>query len=131
MTSDLRNPLKRARNIGSAKSGASGWMAMQFTSWLLIPLSIWLVIVVLSLVHSDYATALHRIGHPVNATLLATFLVIMAWHTELGLRNIYEDYIQSHSLGFWSLMVTRVVLLLLTVFALGALIKIALLDRMA
>jgi succinate dehydrogenase / fumarate reductase membrane anchor subunit len=130
MTSDLRNPLKRARNIGSAKSGASAWMAMQFTSWLLIPLSIWLVVLVLSLVHSDYPTALHRLGHPINATLMATFLVIMAWHAELGLRTIYEDYIHNHWLGFWSLMLTRVVLLLITVFALGALIKIALLDRL-
>jgi succinate dehydrogenase / fumarate reductase membrane anchor subunit len=131
MKGDLRNPLKRARNIGSAKSGASAWMAMQFTSWLLVPLGVWLVVVILSLVHSDYATALHRIGHPVNATLMATFLVLMAWHTELGLRNIYEDYIHSHWLGFWSLMLTRVALLLLTVFALGALIKIALIDRLA
>jgi len=106
-------------------------MAMQFTSWLLVPLGIWLVVVILSLVHSDYATALHRIGHPANATLMANFLVLMAWHTELGLRNIYEDYIHSHWLGFWSLMLTRVALLLLTVFALGALIKIALIDRLA
>jgi succinate dehydrogenase / fumarate reductase membrane anchor subunit len=131
MTGDLRNPLKRARNIGSAKSGASAWMAMQFTSWVLIPLSVWLAILILSLVHSDYATALHRIGHPVNATLMATFLILMAWHAELGLRNIYEDYIHNHTLGFWSLMLTRLVLLLLTVFALGALIKVALLDRLS
>jgi succinate dehydrogenase hydrophobic anchor subunit len=47
------------------------------------------------------------------------------------LRNIYEDYIHNHTLGFWSLMLTRLVLLLLTVFALGALIKIALLDRLS
>jgi succinate dehydrogenase / fumarate reductase membrane anchor subunit len=129
MTSDLRNPLKRARNIGSAKSGAAGWMGMQFTSYMLAGLSVWLVILVLSLVHSDYATALHRIGHPVNATLMAAFLVLMAWHTELGLRNIYEDYIQNHVLGFWSLMMTRVVLLLMTIFALGALIKLVLPGR--
>lgn len=131
MTSDLRNPLKRARNIGSARSGASAWMGMQFTSYLLVPLCIWFVILVLSLIHSDYRTALHRIGHPANATLMAMFLIMMAWHTELGLRNIYEDYIHHHSLGFWSLMLTRVVLVAMTVFALGALIKIAVIGRIA
>lgn len=130
MADDMRNPLKRARNIGSARTGASAWMAMQFTSWVLVPLSVWLAIVVLSLVHSDYTTALHRIGHPVNATLLGIFLVLMAWHAELGLRNIFEDYIQSHGLGFWSLMLTRLALILITVFALGALIRIAPLDRL-
>ena len=131
MTSDLRNPLKRARNIGSARSGASAWMAMQFTSYLLTPLSIWFVILVLSLVHSNYQTALHRVGHPVNATLMAIFLITMAWHVELGLRNIYEDYIHHHRLGFWSLMLTRVVLVVMTVFALGALIKLAVVGRIA
>jgi succinate dehydrogenase / fumarate reductase membrane anchor subunit len=131
MSDDLRNPLKRARNIGSAKSGAGAWMAMQFTSYMLAALSVWFVVLVLSLVHSDYATASHRVGHPANATLMATFLVLVAWHTELGLRNTYEDYIHNHVLGFWSLMLTRVALLLMTVFALGVLIKIALLHHHA
>jgi succinate dehydrogenase / fumarate reductase membrane anchor subunit len=131
MSGDLRNPLKRARNIGSAKSGATAWMAMQFTSYMLVGLSVWLVILILSLVHSDYATALHRVGHPVNAALMAVFIVLMAWHTELGLRNIFEDYIHDRAWGFWSLTLTRIILLFMTIFALGAIIKIALVDHVA
>jgi succinate dehydrogenase / fumarate reductase membrane anchor subunit len=129
MNEDLRNPLKHARNVGSAKSGAAAWMAMQFTSYVLAALSVWLVILVLSLVHSDYSTAVRRIGHPVNALLMALFIVLMAWHTELGLRNIYEDYIHTHWKGFVALLVTRTVLLLVVLFSLGAVIKVALVDR--
>lgn len=40
MTQDFRTPLKRARNIGSARSGAGAWMAMQFTSLVLVALSV-------------------------------------------------------------------------------------------
>jgi succinate dehydrogenase membrane anchor subunit len=126
MTQDLRTPLKRARNIGSARTGAVGWMAMHFTSWLLLPLTLWFVVLVLSLLHADYATALHRVGHPLNAGLMAIFIVLMAWHTELGLRNVYADYIHDHWAGFWTVMLTRVVLMFATVFAIGALAKIAL-----
>jgi succinate dehydrogenase / fumarate reductase membrane anchor subunit len=129
MTEDLRDPLKRARNIGSAKSGAAAWMAMQFTSYVLAALSVWFVVLVLSLVHSDYFIAAHRIGHPVNALLMALFVVLMGWHTELGLRNIYEDYIHTHWKGFVALLVTRTVLLLVVLFSLGAIIKIALVQR--
>ncbi|MGY3230949.1 succinate dehydrogenase / fumarate reductase membrane anchor subunit [Luteibacter sp. HA06] len=129
MTADLRNPLKRARNIGSAKSGAGAWMAMQFTSYVLAALSVWLVILVLSLVHSDYPTAVRRVGHPANALLMALFVVLMGWHTELGLRNIYEDYIHTHWKGFVALLVTRTVLLLIVLFSLGAIIKVAIVDR--
>ncbi|MGY3231176.1 succinate dehydrogenase / fumarate reductase membrane anchor subunit [Luteibacter sp. HA06] len=129
MTEDLRNPLKRARNIGSAKSGAAAWMAMQFTSYVLAALSVWFVVLVLSLVHSDYSTAVHRIGHPVNALLMALFVVLMGWHTELGLRNIYEDYIHTQWKGFVALLVTRILLLLLVLLSFGAIIKIALFHR--
>ncbi|MDF4003258.1 succinate dehydrogenase, hydrophobic membrane anchor protein [Luteibacter sp. PPL552] len=125
-TSDLRNPLKRARNIGSAKSGAAAWMAMQFTSIVLAALSVWFVVLVLSLMHGDYASTRHSLGHPANATLMAVFVVLVAWHTELGLRNIYEDYIQTHWLLFWSVIVTRFALLVITAMALLSVIRLAL-----
>jgi succinate dehydrogenase / fumarate reductase membrane anchor subunit len=126
MQRDYRNPLKRARNIGSAKSGAAGWMGMQFTSIVLAVLSVWFVILVLTLVHADYATALRTIGHPIHATLMATFVIVTAWHTEVGLRNIYEDYIQAHWLYFWSIVLTRFALIVLTVLAVLSVVKVML-----
>lgn len=126
MTTDFRHPLKRARNIGSAKSGAGAWMAMQFTSIVLVALSAWFVVLVVSLLHGDYASIRHSIGHPANATLMAVFVVLMAWHTELGLRNIYEDYIHRHWLLFWSVILTRFALLLITALALLSILRLAL-----
>lgn len=126
MTPDFRNPLKRARNIGSAKSGAGAWMAMQFTSLVLVALGIWFVVLVLSMVHGDYASIRHRIGHPANATLMILFVTLAAWHTELGLRNIYDDYIQKHWLRFWSVVITRFTLILLTVLTLLSILRLAL-----
>ncbi|QWT20752.1 succinate dehydrogenase, hydrophobic membrane anchor protein [Bacillus sp. NP157] len=120
MAHDFRHPLKRARNTGSADSGPSVWMAMPLTSWTLIPVSVWVVVLVLSLVHSDSDTALHRIGHPANATVLAVFLLLMLWHTELGLRNIFEDYIHTHWIGMASTMVMRFVLIVLAVVMVGS-----------
>lgn len=126
MTSDLRNPLKRARNIGSAKSGAAAWMSMQFTSLVLVGLSIWFVVLVLTLMHEDYATVRHALAHPANATPMATFVVLVCWHTELGLRNIYEDYIHTRWLAFWSAILTRLALLLMAVLSLLSIVRIAL-----
>ncbi|NII54965.1 succinate dehydrogenase, hydrophobic membrane anchor protein [Luteibacter sp. SG786] len=126
MTSDLRNPLKRARNIGSAKSGAAAWMGMQFTSLVLVGLSVWFVVLVLTLMHEDYATVRHALAHPANATLMATFVVLVCWHTELGLRNIYEDYIHTRWLAFWSAILTRLALLLMAVLSLLSIVRIAL-----
>ena len=126
MTSDLRNPLKRARNIGSAKSGAAAWMAMQFTSVVLVGLSLWFVILVLTLIHADYATVRAAIAHPANATLMVAFIILLCWHTELGLRNIYEDYIHTPWLAYWTLILTRLVLLLIAILSILSVVRIAL-----
>jgi succinate dehydrogenase / fumarate reductase membrane anchor subunit len=124
VTNDLRNPLKRARNIGSAKSGAGAWMAMQFTSVVLAGLSVWFVILVVSLMHAGYGSVRAAIGHPMNATLMATFVILACWHTELGLRNIYEDYIHTPWLAYWTLILTRLVLLLVTVLSLLSIVRL-------
>lgn len=125
MTRDMRTPLKRARNIGSAKSGAAAWMAMQFTSVVLAGLFVWFVIFVLTLVRADYATARASLAHPVNATLMVAFVIVALWHTELGLRNIYEDYIHTRWLAYWVPLLTRLILLLMAIAAILAVVRIA------
>jgi succinate dehydrogenase / fumarate reductase, membrane anchor subunit len=61
---DLRNPLKRARGLGSAQFGVSHWWTQRVTAVGLIILGLWLVALVLGLLHSDYATARAAVAKP-------------------------------------------------------------------
>jgi succinate dehydrogenase / fumarate reductase membrane anchor subunit len=92
---DLRNPLKRARGLGSAQFGVSHWWTQRVTAVGLIILGLWLVALVLGLLHSDYATARAAVAKPWNAVLLIAFLITAFWHAVLGLQVVIEDYVHT------------------------------------
>jgi succinate dehydrogenase / fumarate reductase, membrane anchor subunit len=92
---DLRNPLKRARGLGSAQFGVGHWWTQRVTAAALIILGLWLVVLVLGLAHSDYATARAAMAKPWNAVLLIAFLIAAFWHAVLGLQVVIEDYVHT------------------------------------
>lgn len=92
---DLRNPLKRARGLGSAQSGVHHWWTQRVTAAALVLLGIWFVVLVLGLLHADYATARAAVAKPWNAVLLVAFLVTTFWHAVLGLQVVIEDYVHT------------------------------------
>lgn len=92
---DLRNPLKRARGLGSSQSGVGHWWTQRVTAAGLVILGLWLVALVLGLMHSDYATARAAVARPWNAVLLVAFLITAFWHAVLGLQVVIEDYVHT------------------------------------
>ena len=92
---DLKTPIKRARGLGSAKSGVHHWMVQRITAVALIPLSLWLIWLVLVVLHADYAQARALVHEPLNAVLLTAFVLAVFWHTQLGLQVVIEDYVHT------------------------------------
>ena len=89
----ILNPLQRVRGLGSAKSGTEDWWNQRVTSVALVPLSLFVVVLIASLIGAGHAAAVARIGHPVVATGLILTLGAIAWHMQLGMRVIIEDYV--------------------------------------
>ena len=112
---DLRNPLKRARGLGSAQSGVHHWWVQRLTAAALVVLGIWFVVLVLHLKHADYAVAHASVAKPWNALLLIAFIVSVFWHAVLGLQVVIEDYVHTR----WKEIVLLVAIKFLAV--LGAL----------
>lgn len=110
---DMRTPLKRARGIGSAQSGVSHWWTQRLTAAALVLLMIWFVITLLSLLHTDYASARATVAKPWNAVLLVALLVTMFWHAVLGLQVVIEDYVHTR----WKEVVLLTVIKFLAVLA--------------
>jgi succinate dehydrogenase / fumarate reductase membrane anchor subunit len=105
----LRSPLGRVLGAGSAKSGVHHWWMQRLTSVALVPLSIWFVVSLLSLPSFDHATVTAWMGQSSTALLLIALLLIGAWHSQLGVRVVIEDYV--HGAG------TRTLLLVSLLFA--------------
>ena len=95
MNSRYRTPLKNVRGLGAAKTGTEHFVHQRLTATALVGLSIWFVVFVLSLLGSDYITAVDAVAKPWNAILLVGFLIAMFWHAQLGLQVVLEDYVHT------------------------------------
>jgi len=93
--SDLRAPLKRVRGVGSAKGGTGHFVIQRMTAVALVPLSLWFVWLVLTLLHADYAAAHALLAQPLHAVLMAAFAIALFWHAQLGVQVVIEDYVHT------------------------------------
>lgn len=96
--SRFRTPLKTAIGLGSARHGVQHFLTQRLTALALLPLALWFVWLVLTLLHGDYAAARALVGQPLNAVLMLAFVVAIFWHAQLGLQVVIEDYVHTHGL---------------------------------
>ena len=89
----LRSPLGKVLGAGSAKGGVHHWWMQRLTSVALVPLSIWFVVSLLSLPSFDHATVVAWMRQSSTALLLILFVLLAAWHSQLGVREVVEDYV--------------------------------------
>jgi succinate dehydrogenase / fumarate reductase membrane anchor subunit len=122
---DLRHPTKVARGLGSSQSGVGHWWTQRVTAVALVALGIWFVLVVISLLHADYAAARAAVARPWNALLLIAFVLTMFWHAVLGLQVVVEDYVHVR----WKEVVLMMAIKFLAV--LGALASVLAVLRIA
>ena len=121
----LRNPLKTARGLGSAKDGTHHFVVQRVTAIALVFLSIYVIGLILSLIGDDYASVRATVGHPCNAVLLSAFLIASFWHAKLGIQVVIEDYVHNRAVEL------ALQLLVLLACALGALASLYAIARIA
>ncbi len=122
----LRNPLKTARGLGSAKYGTHHFVVQRATAVALAFLSLYVVWLVISLIGADYATVRAKVGNPCNAVLLSAFLIASFWHAKLGLQVVIEDYVHTPFLTVASQLAVVFVCVLAALASVLAVIRIAL-----
>jgi succinate dehydrogenase / fumarate reductase membrane anchor subunit len=91
--SHLDTPLHRVQGLGSSHSGVTHFWRQRVTAAALIPLSIWFGYSVLRLVGGSMIDTLSFFQHPLNAVLMAVFMVIALYHMVLGLQVVVDDYV--------------------------------------
>jgi succinate dehydrogenase / fumarate reductase membrane anchor subunit len=109
----LRSPLGAVLGDGSAKKGAAHWWSQRTSAVALALLGPWLLISLLALGDLNHAAVAAWIAAPLNAVLLSLLIATVAYHAQLGLQVVIEDYVSSKG--------TKVVVLTLINFALAVL----------
>lgn len=121
----LRSPFGRVRGLGSAKEGVSHFVHQRLTAIALIPLLLWFVISVISLVHGDYQQFRHWISVPGNTALFVVLVFAVFYHAALGLQVVIEDYVHCECVKIASLIAVKFGALLLGVFSALAIVRVA------
>ena len=128
--SELRSPLARMRGLGSAKEGTAHWWAQRVTAIALVPLTIWFVASVLSLIGAPALRVAQWMSDPLRAVLLIALLVATFHHAQLGLQVVIEDYVHREGAKLTLLLAVKAACWLLAALAIFSVVKIAILVPM-
>jgi succinate dehydrogenase / fumarate reductase membrane anchor subunit len=112
--------------LGPAKEGVTHWWWQRVTSVLLIPLSLWFVFSLASLVGADYQTVVDWMRSPIITALLIMFVISTFYHAQLGIQVVIEDYIHTEWLKMASSLALSFATAFLTLVAVILVLRVAL-----
>ena len=125
MKNDLRTPLARVRGLGSAKSGTEHFWHQRLTAIANVPLTLFLVGLIVALHGRDYATVEATLSSIPVALVLLGLLLSLAWHMKLGMQVVIEDYVHSEGTRFLLLTLNTFVSVAVGLISAFAVLKLA------
>jgi len=105
----------------ASHGGVGHWWQQRLSSILLIPLTAWLLWAGIQLTGADYATALAFFASPLQKGIAMAMVALIAFHAQIGIQVICEDYIYPPWFQSTLIWLTRIACLagvLLAVYAL-------------
>ena len=121
----MRSMLGRARGLGAAKSGTAHWWAQRVTAMALVPLALWFLANLISLISAPRAAVAAWASGPITATLLLAMVATLFHHMHLGVQVVIEDYIHAERPRLAWLLAARGVIALLALAAAVSVLKLA------
>ncbi len=120
----MQSPLGRVLGYGAAKNGVHHWWVQRLTSIALIPLTVWFVAALFTLPALDYITVVNWVAHGWTPLLLVLFISVAAWHSQLGVQVVVEDYVHG-SAKTLSLILSTFAHMLVAAAAIFAVLRVA------
>lgn len=105
----MRTQMSRVRGLGAAHAGTAHWWSMRISAIALVPLTLWFVFSVASLVGAPHADFVAWVQNPVVAGLLILFILVGLKHSVQGLQVVFEDYIHCEGMRIAVLLVCAAV----------------------
>ena len=88
----METPLRQARGLGSARTGAHHWWLERLSAVATLVLLIWFLVSLWRLPAYDHGTIIQWLGDPLAAVPMILLVLSTFWHARMGLIVIIEDY---------------------------------------
>ena|ERR1700754_2042116 len=115
---------RRVRQFGSARDGLREWRLQRLTAIALIPLSLYFVASILSLVTADRKTAADWLASPIPALLVILLVLAGITHALIGVRSVVFDYVHTRARLLAAELLFRAVAVVLAGASMLAVLKI-------
>ena len=122
----LRTPLGMVLGLGSAKDGTGHFWGQRVSGIGILILGLWFACSMLTMPGFGYEDAFAFIAAPFNSVMLLLLVVTIAYHSNLGIQVVIEDYVPAHGLKLASLIFSRFVHTFFAVAGVYAIIRIGL-----
>ncbi|MCZ2157897.1 succinate dehydrogenase, hydrophobic membrane anchor protein [Bartonella sp. 220] len=126
MKKDFRTELAKVRGRGSAHEGTEHFWLQRLTGFINLPLLVFFIVLILSLVGKDYSIVRARFAHPVVAVLMGLMTLSVLYHMKLGMQVVIEDYIPREGFRIFFLTLNILFCFVCGGVTIFALLKIAL-----
>ena len=87
--------LAHIRILISSSEPVRHWWAQRLTAVALIPLSLWFIYSLTTMLTANYDTVVLWLSNLKNSLLMLFFILILYYHALLGLQVVIEDYVES------------------------------------
>ena len=91
----MATPLKKVRGLGAAHRGTDTFWRQRVTALSNVPLTIFLILAIVSHIGSSYDEVRAYLAHPIVALVMLALILSAAIHLRIGLQEIIEDYVHS------------------------------------
>ena len=122
----MRTPMSSVRGLGAAKEGVGHWRAQRLTAIALVPLTIWFVVSMMTLVSSDYADVIAWMSSPLVCSMLIALIIAVFHHAQLGLQVVIEDYLHHPGYKFAGLIIVKLLAALLGIMCAVSVLRVGL-----
>jgi succinate dehydrogenase membrane anchor subunit len=100
----MRTPTRRVRGLGAGHTGTRDFWHQRVTAVAGIPLTIALLVIVISLLGRSHAAVVQILGSPLVAVIMLLFIINMVYHMWIGMQEIIVDYVHEDKLKLLGLM---------------------------
>jgi len=121
----IRTPLARVRGRGTAKSGTEHFWHQRLTAIANIPLTITVVIILITLLGRNQAAVAQILGSPAVAIIMLLFIASTTIHMRIGMAVIIEDYVHDETAKLILLMANTFFTIAVALVAVFGILKLS------